>query len=348
MKKRVGFIVALCAAVWLTGCGGGGEQAKELNIYTWADYVPGEVVARFEEETGIKVNYDNFSENEEMYAKLQATKGGQYDIIICSDYIVDVMRKEGGLIQELDTAKLSNYGNVDPNFQNKYYDPDNKYTVPYAAGCAMLMYDTARVPFEIKSYQDLWNPALRDSVVVLDDQRGMIGMALMLRGGSVNETDPEKLEAAKNDLLELKPNIIGFDADKPHDYIISGAAKAGYMFGSQVTAAMEALPSVTFAYPEEGMTFNIDNFVVAKNAPNLENAYTFINYMLDGETSAKASSIINYINCNTAAQPFLPEEFINNKTVNIPQEELAKAQIYEDMGETAVLYTRIWTEVKSQ
>ncbi len=344
MKKLSAILLCLTLVAAMTAVSGCNTK-KELNIMSWAYYVPDEVVQRFEQETGIKVNYTEFSTNEEMYS-LFSTKANQYDIILCSDYIIDVMAKEG-LLKNLDKAKIANYKNVDTSFQGKYYDPDNKFSIPYAGASAILCYDTAKVGFEITSYEDLWNEEFRDKLVVLDGDRDIIGITLLSMGYSVNETDPAILEQAKQKMLELKPNIIAFDADTPHNAIIRGDAVAGYMFGSQVTAAIAEVPTVTYAYPKEGLTFYIDSFVMSAKAPNEANAYTFLNFMLDGKNSAEASSLINYINCNTAAKAFLPQEFLDNKAVNIPSELVAKAQIYTYDADTMVTYDSIWTEFKA-
>lgn len=313
---------------------------------TWANYVPPEVIKDFETETGIKVNYKEFTTNEEMLMLFQ-NQTNQYDLIVCSDYIIEIMIQEGNLLRELDRSKLPNYSNISPAFQSQYYDPENKYTIPYATGCALLIYDPAQVGFEVKGYKDLWNPSLKDSVVLLDGARDIIGMTLQMQGESINETDPAKLDTARQKLLELKPNIISFDADQPHNAIINGDAKIGLMFGSQATAAMEEVDGLVCVYPEEGLSIYIDNFVMSAQSPNTENAYRFLNYMLDGKVSAKASSIINYANTNTAAQEFLPQEFLDNETVNIPEHLLGKTEMYQGVGEADLIYDEIWTEVKA-
>ena len=350
MKKRKTFSVIsalLLAALTVTGLCSCKSGKKEINLLTWEGYVPAEVVARFEADTNIKVNYSYFDTNEEMYDKI-LTQKNTYDVVICSDYIIDVMLKTGGALQKLDKSKLPNIVNVDPNFQTKYYDPDNEYSIPHAAGFPIIVYDTARVDFEIKGYKDFWNPALKNKVVLLDGARDIIGMALQTLGYSINETDPAKLEQAKQELFTLKPNIISFDANKPHEAIIRGDASVGFMFGSQATAAMEEVSTVTYVYPEENLAVAIDNYVLLEGAPHSEEAYTFMNYMLDGKTSANISELINYINCNTAAKPFLSEAFLNNKTVNVPSELFKTAENYQNIGDTQILYDEIWTEVKSK
>ena len=348
MKKMLALLLALTLSMtMLAGCQGSSKGKGELSIFTWIDYVPAEVMKAFEEETGIRVIPSYFSTNEEMLSKLRAQKN-TYDLIVCSDAFIDAMVREGGLLQPLETGKLKNHGNINPEYQSKFFDPGNKYTVPHAAYAALLAYDTAKSPVAIKGYADLWNPALKNSVVLLDDARGIIGLTLQMQGGSVNETDPGKLDAAKTKLMELWPNVRMLDADRPHEAFLRGDAVAGYMFGSQIVAAIAEMPTVTYVYPEEGLTYGMDCYVLAEGAPNKDNAHLFLDYILRGEVSAEISATINYINCNTAATAFLPESFLNDPCVNIPAENLVGAQMYMDIGNAYVTYYDIWTEFKSQ
>lgn len=344
MKKFLSLMMCFLFITSFTACSN--EEKKELNIMTWAEYIPEDVIRDYENETGIKINYSNYNTNEEMLAKLQATKGSQFDIVICSDYMVEIMNKEG-LLKELDKSKIPNFENIEDNFKNKYYDMENKYSAPYSASSAIIVYNPDLVSYEIKGYKDLWNEDLKDSIVLLDGDRDIIGLTMQKLGYSVNEIDEKKINEAGEELLNLKPNVIGFDANKPHEMIISKQASVGYMFGSQATAAKEVISNLEFVYPEEGMGFYIDNVVIPVNSPNSETAYDFLNYLLEGEVSAKISSQINYINTNKAAKEFLPEEFLNNLTVNIPEDVLAKAEVYKDLGDARVNYDKIWTEFKS-
>lgn len=332
------------------------QAAKELNIFTWTYYIPDEVVDDFEAETGIHVNYTTFSSNEEMLTKLMATGGGQYDIILCSDYIIETMVKQGAgtpeqpgtpLLMELDKTRIANYANINPAFQSQYYDPDNKYTIPYAAGSPMIVYDKEKVGFEIKGYADLWDPRLANNVVVVDDMRNIIGITAKILGMSFNETDPAKLAQIGEELMKLRGNIVKFDADTPHNTMIAGDATVGFMFGSQIVAALAEMPALSVVYPQEGMGFGIDNLVVPAQAPHVDSVYVFLNYILDGKVSAKASDLIDYTNCNTAAVPFLSEEFANNPAINIPSEALVGAEMVIDVGEATALYDEMWTRFKA-
>ena len=347
LHNIVVFSLILVLVSGLYACSDGkGEESKTLNIFTWAEYVPPAVIKDFEDEFGITVNYSTFSTNEEMMSNLRTHKN-TYDIVVCSDYIIKLMLEEGGYLAELDWSKIPNKVNIEPALTGALYDPDDEYTIPHAYGCALLVYDKEKIGFDIAGYGDLWDERLKDSVVLLDGARDVIGMALKTFNYSMNETDSERLEIAKEKLLQLKPNITAFNADTPHDSMISGDASVGFMFGSQAMAALDAIPTLSFVYPKEGSYYFIDSYVVAEGAPNSENAHKFLNFILRGDVSAKISSIINYSNANSAAKEFLPEEFVNNKMVNVPSEVLEKSESLVDVGEAAMLYDKIFTELKS-
>lgn len=321
------------------------ESARVVNVYTWTYYIPDEVVAAFEQASGIRVNYTPFSSNEEMLAKLQATPG-QFDLAVCSDYIIDIMGDEG-MMAELDSSRLPNYLNIDPAYQGQYYDPENRFTVPYTNTVPLIVYDPDMVDFEITSYADLWREEFRGALAVVDDQRNIIGMAQKKLGMSFNETDPEAMARVAEELAALKDNITVFNADTPHFALIGGDAVAGYMFGSQIVAARAEMPQLKVAYPEEGLNFGIDCLVMPKDAPHADAAYILINYLLDGEVSAMASDLIDYGSCNLAAVEFMTEEFKADETVNVPADLLATAEMFQPLsGADQTLYDEIWTEFR--
>ena len=341
-------LAAALAAMTFAGCSGtqngSADDEKTLNLFTYDGYVPQDVLDGYTEQTGVHVNYTNFESNEEMLAKLQAADGGDYDIIICSDYMIDLMRQEGGLIRELDTSKLSNYGNIDPAYQSQFYDPDNQYTIPYAPGVPLIVYNPETCPVEIEGYADLWNPELADSLVVMDSSRIMVGITLKTMGKSMNETDPEVLGEAEENLLELKPNVRTMAVNDLDTVLTSGEASVGFMYTSQVAKALEANPDLKVVYPKEGLGFGIDCIVVPENAPHADNAYSFIDYCLDPEIGAKISSEILYLCPNQASVEYLPADF--RETLSLPEEKLQNVEFIKDVGDVANEYERIWTAFK--
>jgi len=346
--KKIIFIILTALMTLFTGCNNTSTSSNTLNIFTWDTYVPQNIIDEFEK-TGVKVNYSNFDSNESMLAKLEANNASDYDIVIASDYIIDIARKKGNILCELDKSKIPNYKNIDSNFQSQYYDPENKYTIPWSAGTPLIVYDPAAVKVDIKSYSDLWNPQLKDSIVMMDDGRNIIGITLKTMGKSFNETDAEILEQARQKLMELKPNIRALNYDNPQSLLISKEASVGYIFTSQVLEATQARSDLKVVYPSEGMGFGIDSIFVPLNAPNKDNAYAFIDYILDGEVSAKIFPQINYICTNKAAYDFLPEDYKNNQCLYIPSEILGNTEFIQDVGTDATeIYDKIWTEFKQQ
>lgn len=352
-RKRVrrfaaAFTAAVLCAGSLTGCGGSGETKKdagELNLYTWAEYVPQDVIDSFEQETGIKVNYTNFEANEEMLAKLETSKGGDYDIIIASDYIIKLAAEEG-LVKEIDKAKVPNFQNIDPVFQNFFYDPDNKLTVPYGPGIPLIVYNPEMVTAEITGYESLWDGSLEDSLALMDSERVVMGMVLKTMGESFNTEDPEVLKKAGEKLMELAPNVRVMSQNQTQDFLLSGEVSAAYLFTSQVVLALSQNPELEVVYPKEGLGFGVDAVFIPSQAPNSDNAHAFLNYILDGEVGAKVSQQTYYLCPNKASYEFLPDEF--KKSLIISAEDIPNGEFIQDVGpEAAALHEELWTKFKS-
>ena len=194
MKKLPALLLTGALAVGcLTGCGGK-EEKGELNLFTWDGMFPQEILDGFEEETGYIINYSNFDYDETMLAKLEETGGGEYDLVIADDYIIEVVIAEG-LAQKLDTSKIATYDNLNPVFMSQFYDPTNEYTVPHGAGIPMIVYDSTLTDVEITGYESLWDPALEDNIAITANYRVINGMTLMTMGESMNTEDLDKIAA---------------------------------------------------------------------------------------------------------------------------------------------------------
>ena len=347
MKKTVirvlALVMVLAFVLMSTGCAG---AKKELVIFSWADYIDPELLAEFTEKTGIEINYNYFSSEEEMLSKLEAVNGGEYDLVLASDYIINITRQEG-LIKEIDKSKVPNYKNLNEKYLKQYFDPDGLYTVPYVAGTPLIVYDPSKVTCEITGFNSLWDPSLKDQLVVMDHMRNVIGFTMKSMGYSLNETDPAVIAEAGEKLLELKPNIRALDGDTPHEKLISGECTIGYVFTSQVSAVIAERPDFKVVYPVEGMGFGIDAFFMPINAPHEAEALEFLNFMCDPEISARASVFTQYINCNTAATEYLPEEFLANEAVNIPADILGEIEFMQDISaEATEQMNGIWNTFK--
>lgn len=347
MKKITALLLALALLLSLVGCSGNGDK-QELVLYTWENMFPQEVLDGFTEETGIAINYANFDYDETMLAKLEAAKGGDYDVVIADDYILETVIREG-LAQELDTAKLENYGSINPAYQSQFFDPENKYTVPYGSGVQTIVYDPARVDMEITGYGDLWNESLRDSVGIIDSCRVIDGMALKVLGESYNTEDLDTIERAGEKLLELAPNIRLIKDDNLQDDLLSGEISAAVMYTSQVTMAVLANPDLKVIYPKEGIGFGIMANFIPKNAPNPEAAYQFIDYILRPEVSARCYEFLGYYCTNQDADPLISEEL--RPYLTMPESfatDGAREMIGNISAEALETHERVWTEFKSQ
>lgn len=310
MKKFISILAALsmlATPIALSSCSSGGSD-RTLNLYTWEGMFPPDVISGFEDETGIKVNYVNFDFDETMLSKLQAAEGGDYDLVIADDYIIEVAIAEG-LVQKLDKSKIPSIGNVNSVYQGQFYDPNDEYTVPYGAGVQTIVYNPANVDVDIKGYADLWDASLKDKIGIISNYRVIDGMALKTMGESYNITDTAKIAEAGEKLKELAPNIRLINDSNLQDELLSGEIDAGVMYTSQVTVAKMTNPELEVVFPSEGIGFGIMAMFIPSKAPDADAACEFIEYILKPENSAKCFEYIGYYCTNTAAEQYISEDF---------------------------------------
>lgn len=348
MKKIVALIVTLCIALGLIALivTNLPQKEKVVNVFSWTGYIDEVTLNKFEEDTGIKVNWSPMESMEDMLNKMHQGASG-YDLIISSDYTLDILR-QAGLIQKLDKSLLPNYENLDPTFLSQYYDPDNEYVIPHIAGCPLIIYDPSAVPFEITSYEDLWRPELADSVATLDNDRVMIGIALKTLGYSMNETDPAILEQAKEKMMSLYGNIRAFGDNEAYTAMETNDASVGFMFTPFVYMVKSSHPDYKVVYPSEGLGYGIDGYVIPANAENVENAHALLNYMMQPDVAANNAEYNYYMCVNAAAHDYLSAQFINDPVMNVPAELLTDAEFILNIGDAATLYTEIYTAFKLQ
>lgn len=360
LKKRLAlFLTFTLFAVSMTACGAGeqtpaeekGSQDKtqsglsgELNLYTWDGMFPQEILRGFEEETGVRINYSNFDYDEDMLAKLEETKGGDYDFVIADDYILELVIAEG-LAQKLDTSRLENYGNLNPVFMSQFYDPGNEYTVPYGAGIPLIVYDPELAGIEITGYEDLWNPALEDNVAITANYRVINGIALKTMGESFNTEDLDTLRSAGEKLLQLAPNIRVINDSNTQDFLVSGEVAAGFLYTSQVYAALNAREDLKVVYPKEGLGFGIMAGFIPSDAPNAAAAYAFIDYINRPENAADCFEYIGYYCTNKAAEEAISDEM---KDFIVLPEDAADGEIIQNISQEAEdLHAEIWNAFKN-
>lgn len=327
--------------------------SKELNLFVWTEYFPEEMLECFELVYGIPVNKDEYSSNEEMYAKLSAG-GATYDIAQPTDYMVQLMVRQG-IIQQLDKSKLTILNNYSPSALGKPFDPNNDYTLPFQSGTYGIVVNTDKVQTMPTKWADLWNKEYAGRMVFLDDMRATIAITLLTLGYDINTKDEKQLEEAKTKLAELVPGIKLFDSDSPKTALIAGDVDLGMTWTGEAVLAQRENPKIEYIYPEEGTIEWMDNYAVVKDAPHLDAVYAWFNYTLQGDLFYLMLRDFPYSNPNQAAldyskehEPDLYNAYMDSSITNTPKEVLDKAYYLEDVGEAAPLYDRIWTEVKGQ
>lgn len=345
MKKKViaGILgMTVLGTSMLSGCSGGSsdKDAGEMVLYTWEAMFPQEVLDGFEEETGIKIIYSNFDTDETMLEKLAQAEGGDYDVVIADDYILETVIQQE-LAQKLDKEKLENIGNVNPLYQGQFYDPEDAYTVPYGAGIPLIVYDPEQVDIEIKGYKDLWDPSLKDSIALTANYRVINGITQLAMGRSMNEEDVDVIKETGEKLLELAPNVRLIQDDNTQNALLNGEASVGFLYTSQVTLALQENPDLKVVYPEEGLGFGIMNMFIPKEAPNEEAAYQFLDYILEPEVAVQCFNSIGYYSTNKAADELVDPNLVVPDSVN-------KGEIVQNVSEEAdIQYNKNWTEFKA-
>ncbi|MGB4388544.1 MAG: spermidine/putrescine ABC transporter substrate-binding protein [Caldicoprobacterales bacterium] len=334
----------------MVGCSGS-KDAGQVNLMTWGgDFIPREIIDEFEKETGIKVNYKEVTSNEDMQSLLEANPD-QYDLAVVTDYMVDILR-QNGMLEKLDKSKLKNIANINPVYQGNYYDQNNEYSIPYAISTSFLLVNPEGVAEKgakpITGYADMWQEELKDSIVVVDWSVEIMGIALKALGYEYNETDPEKVAQAKEKLFALSDNIVRFETNTPEDSLVNGEAVIGFMYSNQAVKGQAADSKLEPVFPVEGMPIFIDGFVMSKDAPNKDNTYKFLDFIMRPEIAARIAEITNFTTPNKAAEEFLSDEFKNNPMLNIPDEVAENTSFYINVADVLEEYEHIYTEFKMQ
>lgn len=355
MKKRNGKLLAVLAAAAsmaaLCGCGSsdGGENGKVI-VYNWGEYIDPQTIEMFEEETGIKVVYDEFETNEIMYPKVESG-AAEYDVVCPSDYMIDKMI-QNGLLQELDYDKLPNAAaNIGAQYyeQANDFDPGNKYSIPYCWGTVGILYNKTMVDEPITSWAQLWDEKYKDNILMQDSVRDAFMVAEKLNGFSMNTVDPSELETAKNALIEQKPLVQAYVIDQVRDKMIGGEAAIGVIYSGEAIYTQRENPDLEYVIPEEGTNVWIDCWCILKDAPNKENAEKFIDFMCRGDIAKMNFEYITYSTPNDAARELIEDEDIKNSEIAFPDlSQYTNLETFVYLGEDGdALYNELWKEVKS-
>ncbi len=332
MKK---ILVILAFLILLTACSDNTNK-NEVNILNWSSYIPYDVISDFEKESGIKVNYGTYSSNEELLAKISSSKEGTYDLIFPSDYMVKLMIDKN-MLDKIDKSKINNFYKINPQFLNQEFDTNNEYSLPFLAATSVICINRDKVKDNIHSYNDLLSSKYRNNIVLIDDQRIIIGMALQSLGYSMNEIDDNALKSAKEWLLKLTPNIKAFDSDSPKTLLITNEVDIGVIWNAEAIIAKNYNDNIEIIYPNDGFAISLDNYALVKGAKNKENAYKFIDYILRDDIQARINEEYPYINTT-----------ITNMNLDYYELNfiLQNGSYVENIGSSISKYDKIWAQIK--
>ncbi len=343
MKKiwLVGLIVVL--VLTMTGCGG---SSKVLNVYNWGDYIDDSVIAEFESEYKIKVNYETFATNEDMYTKIK-NGGTHYDVAIPSDYMIEKMANEG-MLETIDMSKLTNYKSIGDSFKNLSFDPDNRYAVPYMWGTVGILYNKKLVTEPVESWKILWDEKYKGQILMLDSQRDSLMVALKLLGYSMNTQDLNELNQAKDLLIKQKPLVLAYVVDNGKQMMIAGEATFMTTWNGEAVWMMEENEDLGFAIPKEGTNLWYDAMVIPKGSEHIEEAMLFIDFMNRPEIAKRNTEYIGYSTANDGAKALLSDEVKNNPIAYPVIDQMKNNEVFKDPGAFIEQYNQIWTEIKAK
>lgn len=323
-----------------------GEIGGELVIFNWTEYMPQEVLDMFEEEFGVDIVYTTFASNQEMLAKVKSGTVA-YDIVVPSDFYVQVMIEEG-LLQKINFDNIPNFENIADEWKNLEYDPNNEYSVVYMYGYDGIIYNKDKVKETPTSWGDLWNPEYKGHVVLMDAADELMNMAHQYLGHDMNDPTEDEINEAGEKLKELMPNVMMF-TEAPEAQLVNGEAWIVYGYSGEAGVAYKENPAIDFVLPEEGGIKWTDNMVIPANAKNKEAAEAFINFILRPEISKMLSEDYPYGNPNVKALELLGEEHTNLPGLNVPPEAVEKAQWAKVLDpQRTQLVNRVVQEAKIQ
>ena len=326
---------------------------EEITVYNWGQYISDgtddslDVIAAFEEETGIHVNYITFDSNESMYTKLK-TGGASYDVIIPSDYMIAKLIEED-MLEPLDFSNIPNYVGIDEAFRDQAYDPENTYSVPYTWGTVGLIYNRQYVSDEdAQSWSCLWNSKYAGKILMFDNPRDAFAIAESILGYSLNTTNAAELRQCADLLAQQKPVLQAYVMDQIFDKMQRGEAWIAPYYAGDYLTMVEENPDLGFSHPQEGFNIFIDAMCIPKGCQNKAGAEAFINFLCRPDISAANLDYIGYSTPISAAKEYMDEEVISSPVSYPDDETLARSESFSALPiEATQTMNDLWLTVKT-
>lgn len=349
MKKKLIFILcSITTAALFSGCGSK-KSENTLTILNYGKYIEPEVIEMFEEETGIKVDYEEYITPENMYTKYKAG-AIDYDLICTSDYMVEKLINEGQVL-EMNYDNIPLAQNLDKTYFDfsKSFDPENKYSLPYFFGTVGILYNKEMVDeSEVDSWDILWDKDYDGQIIMPDSVRDAFMVALKRLGYSLNTADETELREAQQLLLDQKSMIYSYLVDEAQDEMIAENAAMAVVYSGEAGFAMEFNENLAFSVPKEGSNMWIDSWFIPKTCTNQENAEKFLNFLCREDIAMLNFDYVYYATPNTKVVEQLDTELQENTTIFPPKEILDNCEVLKSLDDdTTTLYSELWLELKA-
>ena len=350
-KKALSLLLAgvMCLCL-LAGCGGTAATNGVVSVYNWGEYMDTDLFDEFTEQTGIRVNYSTYESNEAMYTKLRSGSVN-YDVIIPSDYMISRLIDEG-MLMKLDFDQIPNYANIDEQYRNMIYDPNNEYSVPYFWGTVGLVYNQQNVPTELieeKGYEILKDTNYAGNIYMYDSERDSFMVALKSLGYSMNTQDDAEIEEAYQWLLELNDTMDpAYVTDEVIDSMMNGTKDIAVVYSGDAAVILDENPDMAFTMPKEGTNVWCDAMCIPANAENPKLAHEFINYMLSYDAAYDNTVTVGYASTNDEVLKEVAETEYAGNAAYLPRESYEKDEVFEDNEVMRQKLSQLWLKVKAQ
>lgn len=318
--------------------------AGDLFIYTWGEYTPPEMVAKFEKTYDVKVHIDTYDSMETMLAKLKSGAGG-YDVIVPGHDTMTILVREG-LLEPINVSQMENYKHVDETWRDVFWDPGRVYSAPWAWGSTGFVIDSAVVDGADRSLKTLFEPAdaVKGKINMLRDVNDVINMALRYLGKPRCNENPEDLKAVLDLLTTQKAFVKSYNSETK-ELLASGEAIVSMSWNGYAMRARDEKPTLEYIYPKEGYTGWMDNVAVPKGAKNLENAKLWVNFVMAPENAAMITNYARYSNGIKGAEAFVDKALAGAPELNPPADAPTPEFLTACSPAVTKLYDRVWTKL---
>ncbi len=356
LRRIAAGAVACVLLVTLIVTGHSVKSDRVVNVCSWGEYIDESLITRFEEETGIRVNYQTAESNEALYSLIKMG-GADFDVIVPSDYMIARLIEED-MLAELDYDNIPNFDLIDDTYKHLSYDPENKYTVPYTWGALGIIYNTAMVSEPITSWSAMFDPQYAGQVLMINNSRDAIGAALLSLGYSLNTTDESQLEEAFSLIKQAKDNGVyqAFVMDEVFGKMEGGNAAIAMYYAGDYLTMLENNEDLAFVIPEEGSNWFVDAMCVLKSSQHKDEAEEWINFIASTDANLANMDYIWYASPNAEALEEYPAYYqeVNDEELDpelyeimAPSEQtLARCELYENLPKATLrLYDSLWTRL---